>query len=325
MKAVVCERFGPPESLSWKDVPVPVPAPGEVVIALEAAAANFPDTLIIEGRYQLRPSLPFTPGCEGCGHIVGLGSNVEQFAVGDRVMFSVPYGAFAELVAADAANVFIADGAMPSETAAGFLLAYSTAYHALKQRARLQPGETLLVLGAGGGVGLAAVEVGRAMGARVVAAASSDEKLAVCADRGAETVIRYDDIASLRFRIAEATDSRGPDVIYDPVGGDLAEPAFRSIAYSGRYVVVGFAAGSIPSLPFNLPLLKSASIVGAIAGIFMTKEPEAHRQNVQELLALYRGGHLRPNIGGCYPLSAAGTAIRHLADRRAIGKIILRA
>lgn len=325
MKAVVCKGFGPPESLVWKDVDPPTPGPGEVLIALTAAAANFPDTLIIEGRYQLQPALPFTPGCEGCGEILGVGPGVTDLSPGDRVMFSTSYGAFAEQVVAEAVNVFRIDPGMPAEDAAGFLLAYATAYHALKQRAVLRAGETLLVLGAGGGVGLAAVELGRAMGARVVAVASSEEKLAACAARGAEALIRYDDPARLRAQIREATGGAGPDVVYDPVGGAFAEPAFRSIAYKGRYVVIGFAAGEIPSLPFNLPLLKSASIVGAIAGVFMVKEPAAHRANVADLLDFYREGKLKPSGGGSYPLAEAACAIRVLADRRAVGKILLMA
>lgn len=325
MKAVVCKSFGPPESLVWRDVDTPEPGPGEVLISLVIAAANFPDTLVIEGRYQLQPDLPFTPGCEGCGEILAIGPDVTGLKPGDRVMFSTSFGAFAEQVVADAANVFIIDRDMPAEDAAGFLLAYATAYHALKQRAALRAGETLLVLGAGGGVGLAAVELGRAMGATVVAAASSAEKLAACAARGADALIHYGDPARLRAQIADATGGKGPDVVYDPVGGAFAEPAFRSIAYNGRYVVIGFAAGAIPSLPFNLPLLKSASIVGAIAGVFMAKEPARHRENVAELLEFYRRGMLRPAIGGSYPLSQAASAIRLLTDRRAIGKILLEA
>ncbi|CCW17086.1 Quinone oxidoreductase [Sphingobium indicum BiD32] len=323
MKSIVCNAFAPVETLMWKEIENPSPGPGEVLVSLEAAAANFPDALIVEGRYQLRPALPFTPGCEGCGEILAIGVGVVGLDPGDRVMFSTPFGAFAEQVVVEASNVFRIDADMPADDAAGFLLAYATAYHALKQRGALKSGETLLVLGAGGGVGLAAVELGRAMGARVVAAASSAEKLLACADRGAEALIQYDNPARLRAQIAEATDGRGPDVVYDPVGGDMAEPAFRSIAYNGRYVVIGFAAGSIPSLPFNLPLLKSASIVGAIAGIFMVKEPDAHRQNVGELLDFYREGRLKPTIGARFALEHAARAIRWLADRKAIGKIIL--
>lgn len=325
MKAVVCKGFGPPESLVWQEVDSPTPRSGQVLISLSTAAANFPDTLVIEGRYQLQPDLPFTPGCEGCGEILAVGPDVTGLNPGDRVMFSTSFGAFAEQVVADADNVFVIDRDMPAEDAAGFLLAYATAYHALKQRAALRADETLLVLGAGGGVGLAAVELGRAMGARVIAAASSEEKLAACAAHGADALIQYGDPTRLRAQIADATGGKGPDVIYDPVGGAFAEPAFRSIGYNGRYVVIGFAAGTIPSLPFNLPLLKSASIVGAIAGVFMVKEPELHRQNVAELLEFYRQGKLKPVIGGSYPLSQAASAIRLLTDRRAIGKILLKA
>lgn len=325
MKAVVCNGFGPPESLVWQEVDSPTPRSGQVLISLSTAAANFPDTLVIEGRYQLQPDLPFTPGCEGCGEILAVGPDVTGLNPGDRVMFSTSFGAFAEQAVADVDNVFVIDRDMPAEDAAGFLLAYATAYHALKQRAALRADETLLVLGAGGGVGLAAVELGRAMGARVIAAASSEEKLTACAAHGADALIQYGDPTRLRAQIADATGGKGPDVIYDPVGGAFAEPAFRSIGYNGRYVVIGFAAGTIPSLPFNLPLLKSASIVGAIAGVFMVKEPELHRQNVAELLEFYRQGKLKPVIGGSYPLSQAASAIRLLTDRRAIGKILLKA
>lgn len=323
MKAIVCEGYGPLENLVWKDMEAPVPGPGEVLIAVTTAAANFPDALVIAGQYQLQPAFPFSPGCEGCGDVVATGAGVTGFSPGDRVMFSCSFGAFAEAAVAKAADVFLIDRDMPSRDAAGFLLAYATAYHALKQRAALRPGETLLVLGAGGGVGMAAVELGHAMGAKVVAAASSEEKLAACAAHGADALIRYADPAGLRAQIGEVTGAQGPDVIYDPVGGSFAEPAFRSIAYNGRYIVIGFAAGSIPSLPFNLPLLKSASIVGAIAGIFMAREPERHRENVAELLDFYRQGKLRPAIGGRYPLARASDAIRWLADRRAVGKILV--
>lgn len=323
MKAVVCEGYGPPESLVFSQVAAPVPGLGEVLIAVTTAAANFPDALVIEGRYQLQPTLPFSPGCEGCGEVIASGPGVTGFTPGDRVMFSSGFGAFAERAVAKASDVFLIDRDMPSEDAAGFLLAYATAYHALKQRAALRPSETLLVLGAGGGVGMAAVEIGHAMGATVVAAASSDEKLAACAAHGADALLRYDDPADLRAQISEATNGKGPDVIYDPVGGAFAEPAFRSIAYNGRYVVIGFAAGKIPALPFNLPLLKSASIVGAIAGVFMAKEPDKHRENVAELLDFYRQGKLRPAIGGRFPLERASEAIRWLADRRAVGKILI--
>lgn len=325
MKAVLCIAHGEVDDLVWADAPSPSPGPDQIVVKLRAAGVNFPDALVIAGRYQLQPPLPFSPGCEGTGVVEAVGPNVTNVTPGQRVLFSCPFGAFAEEVLVESRHAFPIPDSMPDEDAAGFLLAYATAYHALKQRAVLQPGETLLVLGAGGGVGLAAVEIGHAMGARVVACASSQEKLAACKAKGADALIEYGDPADLRRLVAEATGGQGPDVIYDPVGGPFAEPALRSIAYNGRYLIIGFAAGSIPSLAFNLPLLKSASVIGAIAGVFMEKEPKAHARNVSELLDLYEQGRLKPVVSQILPLSRASSAIRALAERKALGKIILKA
>lgn len=325
MKAILCVTHGDPSILQWADVPTPRPQTGQVRVTLKAAAVNFPDSLMIAGRYQHQPALPFSPGCEGAGVVSALGDGVAGLSVGQRVFFSTPCGAFAEEVVVDQADVFATPDAMPDIEAAAFLLAYVTAYHALKQRAALNSGETLLILGAAGGVGLAAVELGRAMGARVVAAASSADKLEACRARGADELIEYGSPTTLKSQILAATDGRGPDVIYDPVGGDYAEPAFRSIAYNGRYLVVGFAGGEIPRLPLNLPLLKGASAVGVFAGNFMKREPEENARNMAELMAMYERGRLKPTISRTLPLSRAAEAIGDLADRKAVGKIILTA
>lgn len=325
MKAVLCTAHGDPSALRWIDAPTPAPGVGQIRVTLSAAAANFPDALVVAGRYQHQPPLPFSPGCEGVGVVSALGEGATSHACGDRVLFSTPFGAFAEEVVVDQGGAFAVPAAMPDVEAAGFLLAYATAYNALKQRADLKPGETLLVLGAAGGVGLAAVELGRAMGARVIACASTPEKLEVCRARGAHDLLQYGSPASLRSQIVTATAGRGPNVIYDPVGGDYSEPAFRSIAYGGRYLIIGFAAGDIPRLPLNLPLLKGAALVGVIAGTFMSVEPEASAQNVAELLELYERGLLRPTISRVLPLPRAGEALAALADRKAVGKIILTA
>ncbi|OHC94279.1 MAG: NADPH:quinone oxidoreductase [Sphingomonadales bacterium RIFCSPHIGHO2_01_FULL_65_20] len=280
MKAVLCVAHGDPSALQWTDVPAPQPQTGQVRIRVSAAAVNFPDALVITGRYQHQPPLPFSPGCEGAGVVSGLGDGVDRLAVGQRVLFSAPFGAFAEEVAVDQASVFPIPDDMPDTDAAGFLLAYATAYHALKQRGRLQPGETLLVLGAAGGVGLAAVELGVAMGATVIACASTPDKLEICKSRGAHGLLQYGSPETLKSQILDATGGKCPDVIYDPVGGDYAEPAFRTIAWEGRYLIIGFAGGGIPRLPLNLPLLKGASVVGVIAGTFMNVAPDESAENV---------------------------------------------
>lgn len=325
MKAILCVTHGDPSILQWADVPTPRPQTGQVRVTLKAAAVNFPDSLMIAGRYQHQPALPFLPGCEGAGVVSALGDGVTGLSVGQRVFFSTPCGAFAEEVVVDQADVFATPDAIPDIEAAAFLLAYVTAYHALKQRAAFNSGETLLILGAAGGVGLAAVELGRAMGARVVAAASSADKLEACRARGADELIEYGSPTMLKSQILAATEGRGPDVIYDPVGGDYAEPAFRSIAYNGRYPVVGVAGGEIPRLPLNLPLLKGATTVGVFAGNFVKREPEENARNMEELMAMYERGLLKPTISRTLPLSRAAEAFGDLADRKAVGKIILTA
>lgn len=324
MKALLCERHGPPETLVYREVDAPVPGPGQVRIRMAAAGVNLPDGLIIQNLYQVKPDLPFTPGSEVAGEIDAVGEGVSDFRIGDRVAAMTVHGAFAEQTVVHADRVVALPPAMPFDAAAGLLMAYGTAFHAFRQRAALQPGETVLVLGAGGGVGLAAVELARAMGARVIAAAGSEQKRTLALAHGAEATIDYRN-ENLRERLSAWTEGRGVDVIYDPVGGDMAETAFRSIARYGRFLVIGFAAGSIPSFPINLPLLKSASIVGVFWGSFLVNDPETHRRNMQELFELYAQGAIRPHISRTFPLSDSAAAIRWIMDRKALGKVVVTA
>ena len=322
MKAVQCVEHGPPEKLVVNDVPVPEPGKGQVRVRVHAAGVNFPDTLIIQNLYQFKPALPFSPGGEAAGVVDAVGEGVDDLKPGDRVVAMTGNGCFAEHVIANRAQVVPIPGDMPFDIASGFTMTYGTSHHALKQRARLQPGETLLVLGAAGGVGLAAVELGKLMGAHVIAAASTDEKLALCREYGADEVINYatDD---LKARVKELTKGRGVDVVYDPVGDRFAEPAFRSMAWNGRYLVVGFAGGAIPALPLNLPLIKGASIVGVFWGAFTQAEPALHRANMAELLEWYRAGKLKPHVSKRFPLAEGAAAIRWMMDRKATGKVVL--
>ena len=322
MKAVQCVEHGPPEKLVVNDVPVPEPGKGQVRVRVHAAGVNFPDTLIIQNLYQFKPALPFSPGGEAAGVVDAVGEGVDDLKPGDRVVAMTGNGCFAEHVIANRAQVVPIPGDMPFDIASGFTMTYGTSHHALKQRARLQPGETLLVLGAAGGVGLAAVELGKLMGAHVIAAASTDEKLALCREYGADEVINYatDD---LKARVKELTKGRGVDVVYDPVGDRFAEPAFRSMAWNGRYLVVGFAGGAIPALPLNLPLIKGASIVGVFWGAFTQAEAAPHRANMAELLEWYRAGKLKPHVSKRFPLAEGAAAIRWMMDRKATGKVVL--
>lgn len=321
MKALLCVEQGPPEKLQLKDIPTPEPGKGEVRVKIAAAGVNFPDALIIQGLYQFKPPLPFSPGGEASGTVDAVGEGVEHLKVGDRVLAMTGHGAFAEYLIAEAAKVVPVPDAMPLDIAAGFTMTYATSHYALKQRARLQPGETLLVLGAAGGVGLAAVELGKVMGAKVVAAASSDEKLALCREYGADETINYS-TEDLREGI-KRTCGAGPDVIYDPVGDKYAEPAFRSIGWNGRYLVIGFAAGEIPKLPLNLALIKGASIVGVFWGAFTVREPKVHRANMAELLQWLAEGKLHPHISRRFSLDEGAAAIRWMMDRKAMGKVLV--
>jgi NADPH2:quinone reductase len=322
MKAVVCEELGPPEKLVVRDMPTPEPGKGEVRIRVQAVGVNFPDALIVQGLYQFKPPLPFSPGGEAAGIVDAVGEGVTAVKPGDRVIAMTGHGAMAEHLIAPAARVIPMADAMPFDVGAGFTMTYGTSHHALKQRARLQPGETVLVLGAAGGVGLTAVELAKVMGARVVAAASSDDKLALCRDYGADETINYS-TEDLREGIKRATGGKGPDVIYDPVGDKYAEPAFRSIGWNGRYLVIGFAAGEIPKLPLNLPLIKGASIVGVFWGAFTAQEPQVHQDNMRELLTWYGEGKLRPHVSERFSLDEGAKAIRWMMDRKAKGKVVL--
>jgi NADPH2:quinone reductase len=322
MKAVLCKQFGPPDSLLVEDVPWPRAGPGEAVISVKAASLNFPDVLIIQNKYQFKPPLPFSPGSELAGVVKEVGGGVQGFKPGDKVMAFTTYGAFAEEVKTDASRLLPLPPKMAFVTGAAFLLTYGTTDHALRDRGALGAGETLLVLGAAGGVGLAAVEIGKALGARVIACASSEDKLAVCREHGADATINYA-AEDLRERVKALTEGRGADVIYDPVGGAYSEPAFRSIAWRGRHLVVGFAAGEIPKLPLNLALLKGAAVLGVFWGDFARREPERFAASVQQLGKWYQEGRLRPHVSETFPLESAAKALNLMAARRVKGKIVL--
>lgn len=322
MKAVVCRQWGPPESLVVEEVASPVPAAGEVRIDVHAAGVNFPDSLIIQKKYQVQPELPFTPGAEVAGVIGAVGEGVTRWKAGDRVIANAPWGGYAEQLVVDAQRVVPMPEGMDFATASAYVLAYGTSLFALKDRAKLTQGETLLVLGAAGGVGIAAVEIGKSMGAHVIACASSEEKLALCREHGADATIDYAR-ENLRERIAALTGGKGPDVIYDPVGGELTELAFRSVAWEGRHLVIGFASGEIPKMPLNLPLLKTASLVGAFWGAFIQRDPKRTHEHMKELFALYSTGKVRPPVTHRYSLQEAGKALRDVMERRVKGKVVI--
>ena len=322
MKAVLCKQYGPPESLTFEELPSPHAGPGEAVVSVKAASVNFPDVLIIQNKYQFKPPLPFSPGSELAGVVKEVGEGVAGFKPGDKVIAFTTYGAFAEEVKTEAGRLLPMPEGMDFASAAAFLLTYATSDHALRDRGALQAGETLLVLGAAGGVGLAAIEIGKALGARVIACASSAEKLEVCRQHGADQGIDYT-AEDLRERIKALTDGRGVDVVYDPVGGPYTEPAFRSLAWRGRLLVVGFAAGDIPKLPLNLALLKGASVVGVFWGDFARREPRAFADSVRQLGRWYAEGKLRPHVSQTLPLARAADALKLMAARQVKGKIVL--
>jgi NADPH:quinone reductase len=322
MKALMCNAHGLPDSLSYQDVVDPIAGPGQVVVEMKAAGVNFPDVLIIQNKYQFKPTLPFAPGAELAGLITAVGEGVQHVKPGDAVIASVGHGAFAEQVLCDARRVIPMPPGTPFDLAAAFVLAYGTSWHAVKDRAGLKAGETMLVLGAAGGVGMAAIEIGKALGARVIAAASTDEKLAVCRQAGADATINYT-TEDLRERIKALTEGKGPDVIYDPVGGHYAEPAFRSIAWRGRYLVIGFANGEIPKLPLNLALLKGADIRGVFWGDYTNREPKAFANDLREMFALVAQGKLKPHISGRYPLAQGAQALNDMMNRKVTGKVII--
>jgi NADPH:quinone reductase len=322
MKAVLCKQYGPPDSLTFEDLPSPRPGPGEAVITVKAASVNFPDVLIIQNKYQFKPPLPFSPGSELAGVVKEVGPGVAGFRAGDKVMAFTTYGAFAEEVKTEATRLVPMPQGMDYPSAAAFLLTYGTSDHALRDRGALKAGETLLVLGAAGGVGLAAIEIGKALGARVIACASSEEKLAVCREHGADAGINYAS-EDLRERIKALSDGRGVDVVYDAVGGPYTEPAFRSLAWRGRHLVVGFAAGEIPKLPLNLALLKGAALVGVFWGDFARREPREFAESVAQLGRWYREGRLRPHVSQTFPLREAAEALKLMAARQVKGKVVL--
>ena len=336
MKAVLCKAFGPPESLVVEDVPSPTPGPGEAVIAVKAASVNFPDVLIIENKYQLKPPLPFSPGSELAGIVKAVGDGVTEFTPGDRVMAITGYGAFAAEVKTEARRMLAIPPGMDFATAAAFGLTYATSEHALVDRGALKAGETLLVLGAAGGVGLAAIEIGKILGARVIACASTDDKLAVCRAHGADETINYATTLpqaqgapgssrgeDFREQIKALTGGKGPDVVYDPVGGSYTELALRSIAWRGRLLVVGFAAGEIPKIPLNLTLLKGCSIVGVFWGEWTRREPQRFAEAMARLGEWYADGKLEPHISATFPFERAADALTLMAQRKVIGKVVL--
>jgi NADPH2:quinone reductase len=323
MKAVLCREFGPPESLSFEEIDAPSIGPDEVLVDVRAAALNFPDVLMIEGKYQSRPPFPFSPGGEFAGIVAQVGAAVTGLTPGTRVFGGSGHGAFVEQIALPARALRCVPPTMTFEQAAGISTTYGTSYHALKQRAQLQRGESLLVLGAAGGVGISAVELGKAMGARVIAAASTDAKLAVARAAGADDLINYAD-GELKEKVKALTNGRGVDVIYDPVGGELFDQCMRSIAWQGRVLVIGFTGGPIPKVPINLILLKGCQVVGVFYGSFAARDPVLNDQNFRELLDLFERGKINPLVGSTFAMRDYAQALRCLSDRKAIGKVVLR-
>ncbi|MDI3469637.1 MAG: putative Zn-dependent oxidoreductase [Pseudolabrys sp.] len=323
MKALLCTRYGAPDDLRIETIADPAAGPGEAVVRVRAAALNFFDTLIIQGKYQTRPAMPFSPAAEFAGVVESVGPNVTSVKPGDRVLAYVGYGAAREKMLVAAETLVPMPDALDFDRAAGLAVTYGTALHALKDRAHLRPGETLVVLGASGGAGLAAIEIGKVMGARVIACASSDDKLAFATTHGADETINYAS-GDLKEALRRATGGKGADVIYDPVGGPYAEPALRAIAWQGRFLVVGFAAGEIPKIPLNLALLKGGDIVGVFWGSFIERDPDGHRANMRQILEWTAAGRLSSHVHAVYPLDDAATALKAIAARQVMGKVILR-
>ncbi len=321
MKAVICHEFGPVDRLRLEDIPDPAPGPGEVLVEVHAAGVNFPDGLMVRGEYQVKPPRPFTPGNEVAGIVRGLGPGVTTLSIGERVVALCGLSGFAEMVTVPVDRVHAIPAGMSFEVAAGFMLVYGTSLHALVDCGRLKEGETLLVLGAAGGVGLAAVEIGAALGAKVIAAASTDEKLALARDHGADLAINYGsaDLKAELKRLAPL----GVDVVYDPVGGAFTEAAVRGLGWGGRLLVVGFAAGEIPKLPLNLLLLREGEAKGVFWGTWTAREPAAHASNVERLFAWFEAGRLKPHVCATFPLNRTAEALADVMERRAHGKIIL--
>ena len=322
MQAWLCETLDGIAAMRWQTLPTPEPAAGEVRIAIEAASLNFPDLLTVVGKYQVKPPLPFVPGSEFAGRVDAVGEGVRHLQVGDVVAAIGSHGGFATHACVAAANVMPLPPGFDTTDGAAFAFTYGTSHHALIDRAALQPGETVLVLGAAGGVGTAALQIAKAAGARVIAAVSSDEKCALCTSLGADATINYS-TTPLREALKELTHGKGPDVVYDPVGGDLAEPAFRAIAWRGRYLVVGFAGGGIPALPWNLALLKGASVVGVFWGDFVRREPKKHAAAMAQLAGWYAQGLVKPVIGSRLPMSELPAAYARMGTRQVRGKVLL--
>lgn len=322
MRALVCEEHGPPSTLVVRDVPDPRPGPGQAVVAVRAAGVNFPDVLIIQDKYQFKPPLPFSPGGECAGEVVEVGEGVGHVRPGTPVIAFTGHGAFAEKVLCDARQLIPMPADVDFTIASAFVMTYATSYHALIDRGALQAGETLLVLGASGGVGLSAIEIGKKVGARVIAAASTADKLSVCKEHGADELINYEE-QDLKAAVKELTAGKGVDVVYDPVGGRFTEPALRSMAWRGRFLVVGFAAGDIPRIPANLTLLKGCSVVGVFWGDYAKREPAHLMQDLQILFGWLKEGALRPHIAEVYPLERGAEAIAALMERRVSGKLVI--
>ena len=330
MKALLSKAVGGPETLVFEDLPSPEAKPGQAVVSVKAVGVNFPDTLIIEDKYQFKPARPFAPGGEISGIVKSVGDGVTNVKPGDRVLGNTGWGGMAEELALEAHRLIKIPDSMPFDEAAAFIMTYGTSWHALKDRADLQPGQSLLVLGAAGGVGLAAVELGKAMGANVIAAASSQEKVDLCLSRGASSGVVYpkgpfdrDGQKALAAIFKDATGPNGADVIYDAIGDAYAEPALRAIAWEGTYLVVGFAAGEIPKIPLNLALLKGCEIVGVFWGSWVSRNPKRHQESVAQLMQMYADGKIKPYVSERFPLAKAADAIKHLASRKAMGKVVV--
>jgi len=322
MHAWLCENPTGVDALTWKELPTPQPGPGEVLIAIEAASLNFPDLLIVQNKYQMKPTLPFVPGSEYAGVVQAVGEGVRHLTPGQSVACLSGTGGFGTHTIASAKLCLALPKDFSFVDAAAFIMTYATSYHALMDRAQLKAGETVLILGAAGGVGTSAIQIAKAAGAKVIAAASTDEKCALCTSLGADATINYQR-ENLREALKSLTDGKGPDVIYDPVGGEYTEPAFRSIAWRGRYLVIGFAAGPIPSLPLNLPLLKGASIVGVFWGELARREPQANQALMGALLAWYADGKIKPVIDRTMPMAELKAAFAHMGSRGVMGKLVM--
>ena len=330
MKILHCKEYGPVENLVWEDIETREPGENEVVVSIKAAALNFPDFLIVQGLYQFKPELPFAPGNEGAGVIKKIGKNVTRFKEGDRVYFMAPYGAFAEEACMNEFGVFPISDEVSFELAASYQMAYGTSYHALVQRGELKKDDEVLILGASGGVGLAALDIAKAKGARVIAGVSTEEKAKICREYGADDVVVYGngptdkDSAKLFSTELKSKSSKGGyDIIYDPIGDCYAEPAFRSIGWKGKYLVVGFAAGQIPKLPINLTLLKGASVVGVFWGAFTGREFEENQKNIADINSLLSNGDIKPLISKKIPMEDAIEAINLIGSRGVVGKVVL--